>query len=110
MKEKLIELLADFWGVDPAYYDVDAPALADHLIANGVVVSKMETTTQQWIPVTERLPGMECLACAARNGEMMIGRVVPSAIGWCCESAVTETLLGVTHWMPLPEAPKGDLV
>ena len=36
VREKLAELLTEFYGSDPMYYDVDALALAQHLIANGV--------------------------------------------------------------------------
>ena len=43
---KLVELLAEFYGCDPMYYDVDVLAIADHLIANGV-------TVQEWISVAE---------------------------------------------------------
>ena len=35
-REKLVELLTDFYGCDPAYYDVDARAIAQHLVGNGV--------------------------------------------------------------------------
>ena len=28
VREKLVELLTDFYGCDPAYYDVDAQAIA----------------------------------------------------------------------------------
>ena len=34
--EKLVELLTEFYGCDPMYYGVDALAIAQHLIANGV--------------------------------------------------------------------------
>ena len=37
-KDRLIELMHEFFGVDPMYYGVDADALADHLIAEGVIV------------------------------------------------------------------------
>jgi hypothetical protein len=37
-REKLIELMAAFYGVDPMYYGVEAHHLADHLIANGVTI------------------------------------------------------------------------
>ena len=37
-RERLIEILTSFYGVDPMYYGVEAQALADHLIANGVTV------------------------------------------------------------------------
>ena len=36
VREKLVELLTEFYGCDPMYYDVDALAIAQHLIANGV--------------------------------------------------------------------------
>ena len=38
IKEKLIDLMTAFYGVDPGYYGVDAYSLANHLIANGVTV------------------------------------------------------------------------
>ena len=38
VREKLAELLTDFYGCDPMYYDVDVLAMAQHLIANGVTV------------------------------------------------------------------------
>lgn len=34
--EKLVELLTEFYGCDPMYYGVDALAIAQHLIDNGV--------------------------------------------------------------------------
>ena len=40
VREKLVELLAEFYGVGPMYHGVDANALAGHLIANGVTVQK----------------------------------------------------------------------
>ena len=36
VREKLVELLAEFYGSDPMYYGVDASAIAQHLIDNGV--------------------------------------------------------------------------
>ena len=44
--EKLVELLTEFYGCDPMYYDVDALAIAQHLVGNGV-------TVQEWISVAE---------------------------------------------------------
>ena len=40
VREKLVELLTEFYGVDPMYHGVDANALADHLIAHGVTVQE----------------------------------------------------------------------
>ena len=42
VREKLIELLTEFYGCDPMYYNVDALAIADHLIANGVTVRELD--------------------------------------------------------------------
>ena len=49
VREKLVELLTEFYGCDPMYYNVDALAIADHLVSNGVAV-------QEWILVEDRLP------------------------------------------------------
>ena len=38
VREKLVELLAEFYGFDPMCHGVDANALADYLIANGVTI------------------------------------------------------------------------
>ena len=42
VREKLVELLTEFYGCDPVYYGVDALAIADHLIANGVTVQTLD--------------------------------------------------------------------
>ena len=34
MKKKIIGIINNFFGVDAAYFDIDAPALAQHLIEN----------------------------------------------------------------------------
>ena len=67
---------------------------ADHLIANGV-------TVQKWISVKDRLPDRDDMVIAfyptmrGTSGEMQIHKA------W----AMSETC---THWMPLPEPPKGE--
>ena len=40
VREKLVELLTEFYGCDPMYYDVDALAIAQHLITHGVTVQE----------------------------------------------------------------------
>ena len=42
VRKKLVELLTEFYGCDPMYYDVDALAIAQHLIDNGVTVQALE--------------------------------------------------------------------
>ena len=114
VREKLVELLTEFYGCDPVYYGVDALAIADHLIANGV-------TVPEWIPVTERLPKL--IPCRAGIGYseavnvLTSGRKVITAIWdgtdwigsfrfWDAEGEE------ITHWtpvlLPLPEPPKED--
>ena len=101
VREKLVELLKEFYGVDPMYYGVDANALADYLIVNGV-------TIQQWIPVTERLPVKN------RNAVLIALRWDDTDIGWydkddkCWQSEFVNSYDDgdVTHWMPLPKRRK----
>ena len=49
VREKLVELLTEFYGCDPMYYDVDALAIAQHLISNRVTVQ--ENTAADVAPV-----------------------------------------------------------
>ena len=118
IKEKLVELLTEFYGCDPMYYDVDALAIADHLVSNGV-------TVQEWISVKERLPendGSYLVTMNSFGGRKYIG------VRWFAKDgeAVNEYELAgqenvwyyhdsewgyisidsVTHWMPLPQLPK----
>jgi hypothetical protein len=105
MREKLIDLLS----VDLSGSDGYEPELiADHLIANGVVISNSETTTK-WIPVTERLPE-KCepvLACF----DFMGGKVVKASDRYGKNGLLWSGIPcggKVTHWMPLPQPPKGE--
>ena len=130
-REKLIELIQTakskkqydflFGNIDDA---IDMQSgdeyLADHLIANGV-------TVQQWIPVTERLP--------EEDGKYIVfeqsgGRTNTSILRFAKDARKVDrydfkgrwknawyeydsewghyTVDSVTHWMPLPEPPKGE--
>ena len=92
--------------------------VADHLIANGVTVQNrdihwateraykngLEAGKPKWIPVTERLPedGIQVLVCT-KHGKLFPAH---SKYGkWRVSGSVT-----ITHWMPLPEPPKGEMV
>lgn len=99
--------------------------VADHLIANGVRLEEKQATSNaseqfasdnhvggKWIPVTERLP------------EHTVGHVLVTdgnRVKISCRNALYKTANGevrcaqgygsgmpVTHWMPLPEPPKGE--
>ena len=76
---------------------------AGYLIARGI-------TVQEWISVKDRLPEDDSDVLAySRNGEE--GRIYPAnyskGVWFDCifDTPVTES---TTHWMPLPEPPKGE--
>lgn len=60
VREKLVDLLAEFYGVDPMYHGADANALAVHLIANGVTVQERG----YWASLTDCAnAGVYCSVC-----------------------------------------------
>ena len=116
VKEKLIELL----GADVCKHDCcddceygqnrDAciaflkESMADHLISNCVTFAKDINAPIKWIPVTERLPEY--------SGKVLVHCVT----GYIGVESYSENKgfnsvgvwIPVTHWMPLPEPPKGE--
>lgn len=69
---------------------------ADDLIANGV-------TVQKWIPVAERLP--------EADGDYLVWNNFHKAIVghyWSKGRYFISKAVTVTHWMKLPEPPKGE--
>ena len=113
MREKLIELL-DALGIDDDWYTNGE--IADHIIANGV-------TVQQWIPVTERKPDLELVEVKNQDIDLFPCLVSKVSQGQCRTTVVTKAWWDglhfmdsdciyitkyVTHWMPLPEPPKGE--
>ena len=104
VREKLVELLTEFYGCDPMYYGVDALAIAQHLIDHGV-------TVQEWISVKDRLPdaGGYVVCIAKRNPFSrfipMVARIEKN--GWV-NPITGQYISEVTHWMPIPQPPKGD--
>ena len=123
VREKLVELLKSvlpnfrnnmaYWGEKPIY------EFADCLLANGV-------TVQEWISVKDKLPeDSGCYLVVYRdkyNGSISIAfdMYVKCNVGewWESEFAcdITKQFLWatrlqeqeVTHWMPLPQPPKGE--
>lgn len=60
VREKLVELLTEFYGCDPMYYNVDALAIADHLVSNGVTVQECG----YWVSLTDCAnAGVYCSVC-----------------------------------------------
>ena len=122
VREKLVELLVEFVEVDAwdngefIEKEIDFGKIAENLIAQGV-------TVQEWISVKDRLPDKTGRYLVLKN------RIAPDCLGgnrtdivilrffvdkgfrmpthipdWINEEINEE----VTHWMPLPDPPKGE--
>lgn len=125
VKEKLVELLGKVQQMGVIYKEnqmderyptieqIRNTEVAARLIDNGV-------TVQEWISVDDRLPDNKehdwVLAQVVEdNGYMHIPRVMEyrqsrndwfeETYGWLSEH---NGLFSVTHWMPLPQPPKGE--
>ena len=68
--------------------------IADHLIANAV-------TIQKWIPLSEQKPDRDTLVIVFFEGMRDTPAAIQIMYGWCIGGSAT-------HWMPLPEPPKGE--
>lgn len=124
MRDKLIELMNNAMLTrenDRLMYGearLTFEELADYLIAHGV-------TVQEWIPVSERLP--EDVYGKDREQIVVLVRTKSGKVSQCARMADYERIedethtkvewikngkfywnknKAVTHWMPLPEAPK----
>ena len=95
VRENLVEMLADFYGCDPMYYDVDALAIAQHLITHGV-------TVQEWISVDDRLPKNSDNVLVCHNNGLVTTNAWLGSNWW-----FNNERNQITHWMPLPEPPEG---
>ena len=106
VREKLVELLTEFYGCDPMYYNVDALAIADHLVNNGV-------TVQEWISVDDRLPedsndGFADAVLVTDGFVQHMAYFVGGEWRFAESGEIKEPMwYRITHWMPLPELPKG---
>ena len=97
VREKLVELIKEgirkglrAMGDDRLDYSFED--VADYLIINGV-------TVQEWISVKDRLPDV---------GKFVL---IYSEINGVCmdyHDGATFGYYDVTHWMPLPNPPKGE--
>ena len=99
IKEKLVELLTGY-SIDTKS---DVEYVVDHLIAHGV-------TVQEWISVDDRLPE-EKANCIVYYQHSYCDNDGYWAIGMCFydgEKFQLNPAYKVTHWMPLPEPPKGE--
>ena len=92
VREKMVELIDEIIELYPS----ERKELADRLIANGV-------TVQEWISVNDRLPKPFENVIVFRDGKISID--YNEGNGWFAYDFNGKR---VTHWMPLPQTPKGE--
>ena len=100
VKEKLVEIIQNSVGGCARHW---AELIADGLIANGV-------TVQEWISVKDRLPeAWKQVLIYSRHdfceSAVYIGVPGKWRVTWNHEMLEADS---VTHWMPLPQPPKGE--
>ena len=110
VREKLVELLA------PTSLNFEeATYLADYLVKNGV-------TVQEWISVKDRLPVQPHnrvdeqgrywftpdIDCIVYDGKIVFAAHYSFQNKSFWYSDTLHPLKNITHWMPLPEPPKGE--
>ena len=110
VREKLVELidnfhrdLSPFAGNEKLFVVDDNVEQAEYLIEHGV-------TVQEWISVDDRLP-KEKVNCIVHYKHAYCDNDDYWAIGICFydgEKFQINPAYKVTHWMPLPEPPKGE--
>ena len=105
VREKLVELIGEVQSFGLDYSNISAVCktnndiLADHLIAHGV-------TVQEWISVNDRLPEMWQNVLTVRTDGKFRFDFIGSLSVWYED--VNFVGYPVTHWMPLPQPPKGE--
>jgi hypothetical protein len=98
---ELVEAINNYFGVDAAYFDVDAFTLAKHIMEAG-------WTKQEWIPVTERLPEKNTTVLGYYEFGRNIFWYDEKGFNDIDEYGVACPNDTVTYWIPLPEPPKED--
>ena len=106
MREKLIELI-----ISSGKMSGFAGGLADHLITNGVRLEEKQATsdqTSEWISVKDRLPE-DYETVLVYDGDFVQPSSFHGKYGfWTTDCYEADSIYGATHWMPLPEPPKGE--
>ena len=107
VRGKFVELITEFYGCDPMYYGVDVNALADYLINN-------RATVQEWISVKDRLPeysndGFADAVLVTDGFVQHMAYFVGGEWRFAESGEIKEPMwYRITHWMPLPQPPKGE--
>ena len=113
VKEKLVELLREspynIFGnkLGNCYFNSCLELIADHLVSNGV-------TVQEWISVDDRLPeysndGFADAVLVTDGFVQHMAYFVGGEWRFAESGEIKEPMwYRITHWMPLPERPKGE--
>ena len=101
VREKLVEILRK--PIFPHELVDPTEAVADYLLDSGV-------TVQEWISVDDRLPekGEEVLVFDTRENWTGFAWLRPDETWTALGFDFPFDLGEVTHWMPLPQPPKGE--
>lgn len=107
IREKLVEFVHDA-RMNALWHNAQKPDeyIVDMLMANGV-------TVQEWISVDDRLPEKgegTVLVCGSRGGIYTAYLERSGKYPKWHKLNSKNHYCDPTHWMPLPEAPKGDSV
>ena len=110
VREKLVELIesARYWGGNTS------EEIADNLLDSGV-------TVQEWIPVAERLPEQppnrvddqgrswftQDIDCIVYDGKIVFAAHYSFQNKFFWYSDTLHPLKNITHWMEIPQPPKG---
>ena len=109
VREKLVELIGSTeYGngslVGNNFQKGFIEKIATHLIANGV-------TVQEWIPVTENPKRNGCYIVVVNHwvdGKPVEREAYWNGCDWLSCDKKRELTPRVTHWMPMPQPPKGE--
>ena len=116
IKKGLVEAIEEAsWAVErgDAHDLIDAVDNTLASMANALAyIQQLEAQVPRWIPVEERLPATDDDVLIVTNNEFGTGYEVGQGYYDICDEewfghAYVGTI-DVTHWMPLPEAPKED--
>ena len=94
VREKLVEIIQNSVGGCARHW---AEVISDGLIAHGV-------TVQEWISVNDGLPEDDVDVLTRRATGMSVEAY--HGFGWSYDEYNGRWV--VTHWMPLPQPPKGE--
>ena len=105
VRKKLVEIVkkAAYSSLPSNTEDFHLNMFVTNLLSHGV-------TVQEWIPVTERLPekGQEVLVFDTRENWTGFAWLRPDETWTALGFDFPFDLGEVTHWMPLPQPPKGE--